>query len=375
MNPACPKISLIIPNFNRGDLLTETLDSVLQQDYTGWEALVIDDGSTDNSSDVGQSYAKSDPRIHFFSRDREPRGAPVCRNIGAERSSGEYLIFLDSDDLLMPGALTQRIRTIGEFPEYDFWVFPMLMFRNDPSGAKFLWNIDNGVPDLHRFLVLDAPWQTSGPVWRRDAVVRIGGFTEGLACWQDVDFHLKALIGGLKGRKFYNLPPDTLYRQHEVQSISQGEISSPAKLKSRFEIFRSHAGALMNRFNGPPVNATDAFSHNQSISDRRGIDAAVTVQSDAPGFSIHEDLRLLGGNIALGAARALNREVFGQVIRFGAGHRIFPPAMVSRLKAIMYLYLFRLNRIRFIHERIQSFTKLYRQDSNIGKHPLKPPQA
>ena len=334
MNPGTPFITVIIPNFNRGDLLQETLESLLSQDYHDWEGIVVDDGSNDNSELIANRFCQKDPRIRFYKRVRKPSGAPVCRNTGIENAQGDYLIFLDSDDLLMPHTLTQRAETIIKEPALDFWVFPMLMFRNNPQSATILWNIDNGAADLHRFLVLDAPWQTSGAVWRKEAVLKIGGFTEGLACWQDVDFHLKAIISGLKGKKFYDLPPDILYRQHETQSISQGEISSPAKLKSRKDIFTNHTASLIPRM-------TD---------------------------EIKEDLKLLGGNIAIGAAKALNYGICFSVVRFGMKTRIFSSCLVLKLIMIQIFYFLRLNRIPFFDRQIKKLTQKYRQDSNIGKH-------
>jgi glycosyltransferase involved in cell wall biosynthesis len=306
MNPGSPKISVIIPNFNRGDLLKETLESLVRQDYQNWEAIVTDDGSTDNSEQIAGKFSALDSRITFFKRNRNPSGAPTCRNIGISLAKGTYLIFLDSDDLLAPAALSQRVNTINHEPIFDFWVFPILMFRNHPGDASTLWNIDNGTSDLHRFLILDAPWQTSGPIWRKEAVLKIGGFTEGLACWQDVDFHLKALIAGLRGKKFYDLTPDVFYRQHETQSISQGEISSPAKLNSR--------------------------------------------------------------KIAIGAAKALNTGICLSVIRFGLRNRIFTTGTALKLLLIMLFYFLRLNKFSFLERYSRQTTRHYRQDGNIGKH-------
>lgn len=340
MQEGQPFISIIIPNFNRGALLKETLESIRRQDYLAWEAIVVDDGSSDNSEAVTRTFSELDARIRFLSRNREPRGAPVCRNTGTENARGDYLIFLDSDDLLRPGALTGRANIISLFPDFDFWVFPMLMFREDPLATNLLWNIDNGQEDLRRFLVLDAPWQTTGPVWRKTAVQKIGGFTEGLACWQDIDFHLKALLAGLRGKKFYDLEPDTLYRQHETQSISQGEISSPAKLESRHDIFRRHTLALGERI-----------------------------------IQYLPELRLLGGNIAIGAAKALNIRICREVIRFGAQHGIFPVSMTMQFWFILAFYQARLNRIPLLDAWMKKVTGKYRQDSNIGKHLLtKKPQ-
>lgn len=335
METGRPVISVIIPNFNRGDLLKDTLDSLIQQDFRDWEAIVVDDGSADESERIANSFVAKDPRFSFHRRDRQPSGAPVCRNIGISLSRGDFLMFLDSDDLLRPFTLSQRHEAVKQNPGFDFWVFPMLMFRGDPQKAQFLWNIDNGKPDLSRFLVLDAPWQTTGPLWRKEAVVKIGGFTEGLACWQDVDFHLKALAAGLKGVKLYGLRPDVFYRQHETGSVSQGEISSPAKLNSRRDIFERHILSLL------PLMTSET---------RAG-------------------LALLGGNIAVGASKALNASVCFSVIRTGQRNGIFSASDASKLRLIQLFYFLRLNKITAFDQKIQKITKQYRQDSNIGKHP------
>jgi glycosyltransferase involved in cell wall biosynthesis len=341
MDQGNPFISVIIPNYNRGDLLKETLGSLLRQDYSDWEDIVVDDGSDDNSAAIAEEFSQKNPWIRFFRRDRQPSGAPTCRNIGMEKSRGGYLVFLDSDDLLQPFALSQRAEVILREPGYDFWVFPILMFRDDPEKANMLWNTDDGSDDLCRFLMLDAPWQTTGPVWRKEAVEKIGGFTEGLACWQDVDFHLKALISGLKGKKYYHLRPDVLYRRHAEQSVSQGEISSPEKLLSREDIFNRHLDALL-----PSLTMEQARA-----------------------------LALLGGNIAAGAAKSLNRSVTERILRSGSRHGIFTFGQLLNLRLILLLSLLRFNRIPPGQELLNLLTKRYRRDSGIGKHPYRPTPA
>ena len=109
-----PKISVVIPAFNRGHIITETLDSVLHQTYNNWECLVIDDGSTDNTEDVVKSYSKQDARIKFIKRPKErTKGASACRNIGIEESTGEYFQFLDSDDLLEKNKFEIQIKELS----------------------------------------------------------------------------------------------------------------------------------------------------------------------------------------------------------------------------------------------------------------------
>lgn len=91
--------SVIIPTYNRAHCILQTIESVLNQNYTDLEIVVVDDGSTDNTAEVIASIA--DNRIRYFKKENGERGA--ARNFGAKQAAGEYLFFLDSDDLIKPG--------------------------------------------------------------------------------------------------------------------------------------------------------------------------------------------------------------------------------------------------------------------------------
>ncbi|GAA4316331.1 hypothetical protein GCM10023115_25540 [Pontixanthobacter gangjinensis] len=107
-----PVISIIIPAYNRCNFIGETLDSVINQSYSKWECLVIDDSSTDNTKELLDYYCLKDRRIKFFSRPGHlPKGSNSCRNYGIELSKGEYLQFLDSDDLLEKNKLKAQVET------------------------------------------------------------------------------------------------------------------------------------------------------------------------------------------------------------------------------------------------------------------------
>ena len=88
-------VSIIIPTYNRAELIGQTLESILAQTYTNWECIVVDDGSTDDTKEVVLSF--SDPRIKYFYKKNEERS--IARNFGIERSKGIYICFLDSDDI------------------------------------------------------------------------------------------------------------------------------------------------------------------------------------------------------------------------------------------------------------------------------------
>lgn len=103
-------VSIIIPAYNRADLIGETLDSVLAQTYPHWECIVVDDHSTDNTWEIVEGYCQRDSRIKLFRRPEDrPKGANACRNYGVELSSGEYLNFLDSDDLIHQDCIKIKI--------------------------------------------------------------------------------------------------------------------------------------------------------------------------------------------------------------------------------------------------------------------------
>lgn len=103
-------VSIIIPTYNRCDLITETLNSVLGQNYEDWEAIVVDDGSTDQTRLVVQSYCEKDTRIKYFERPKNlVKGGNSCRNYGFYKSKGAYVMWLDDDDLLHPEKISRQL--------------------------------------------------------------------------------------------------------------------------------------------------------------------------------------------------------------------------------------------------------------------------
>lgn len=112
-----PLISVIIPVFNRAPLVGETLNSLISQSYKNWECIVVDDGSTDETPVVVEKYVQRDRRFKFFTRppDRK-KGASPCRNLGLDLAQGDFVQFLDSDDLLENTKFEEQIRLLQQFP-------------------------------------------------------------------------------------------------------------------------------------------------------------------------------------------------------------------------------------------------------------------
>lgn len=214
-------ISIIVPVFNRQDFLFYTINSIINQTYNNWELLLVDDGSTDKSAEIAQNYSLQDKRVKFIERGTLPKGASTCRNIGIQQAKGNYIIFLDSDDLLAPYCLERRLQYIKTKPGLDFWVFPMLLFKEKPDDMRILHNIKTSENDLDRFLQRENVWLMSSPIWNKSSLKKTGGFNENYTSYQDWDLNTRALIMGLKYHFFDNAVPDNFYRQHNGTTISQ----------------------------------------------------------------------------------------------------------------------------------------------------------
>ncbi|HEY40918.1 MAG TPA: glycosyltransferase [Dehalococcoidia bacterium] len=107
-----PKVSVIIPTYNQAQFLGEAVRSALAQTYRDFEIIVIDDGSTDNTAEVVRSFL---PAVIYFRQENQ--GLSAARNKGTELASGEYLIFLDSDDILLEDALEKCVSFLDQHPE------------------------------------------------------------------------------------------------------------------------------------------------------------------------------------------------------------------------------------------------------------------
>ena len=108
-----PLISIITPNYNCSRFIAETIESVLAQTYTNWEMIIVDDCSTDNSYEIALNYSKKDSRIKVYKNENNS-GAAFSRNKAIEIAKGEYIAFLDSDDLWSLDKLEKQLRFMQE---------------------------------------------------------------------------------------------------------------------------------------------------------------------------------------------------------------------------------------------------------------------
>lgn len=148
MKNSKPLVSIIIPTFNRKDLLCETLNSVKNQIFENWECIVVDDGSTDSTEEMIKELIEADERFNFFKKPISyPKGASFSRNFGFNESRGDYIQWLDDDDLLSENKIFAQIRELKKMNNPNvyamcswdlFWPNKSLVHRNSFSGQKYV---------------------------------------------------------------------------------------------------------------------------------------------------------------------------------------------------------------------------------------------
>lgn len=190
-----PLVSVVIPVYNSAGTIVETLESIAAQTYSNWEAICVDDGSADETETVINQYItkNNNPNIRFVKRETPNKGGSVCRNIGAKAAQGEYLIFLDADDLLGKTCLEYRMRAI-EMTDNQFVVFPMAAFENDDLSNARIYSRMHVKEPLYMFLSGFGTWQVTSPIIRKSFFYQLGGFDESFPRLQDVEFHIRAII-------------------------------------------------------------------------------------------------------------------------------------------------------------------------------------
>ncbi|MDX1973843.1 MAG: glycosyltransferase family 2 protein [Candidatus Sumerlaeia bacterium] len=218
-NGSSPIVSIITPLFQRGHCARVYVDSLQRQTVTNWEALLIDDGSKTEELLLWLQAIGDDERFQIIPRSRDPKGANTCRNLGTEKARGEYVIYLDCDDALGDAVcLEERLKGMEQNPEVDFVVSSARVFINAPGDTPFWHNKRTSEEELGRFLTRDIAWQTTGPTWRKASLQKVLPWDERLPSWQDWDFHVRAL---LKGLRYEWLEGGITYWRNSSNSISK----------------------------------------------------------------------------------------------------------------------------------------------------------
>lgn len=328
-------VSLCMPAFNREGLVAETLDSVLAQTFPHWELRVVDDGSTDRTKDIVAVYARRDPRIMLEDRQGGPKGACTCRNQAVLASTADYVMFLDTDDIIEPFCLEQRVRTMDASPEIDFGIFPGVMFETVPGDLGLWWNVDKpGADELGRQFRQDAIAQGTGILFRREAFVRIGMWDTSLLIWQDIDLFFRAYIQRYRYAKFFDLPPD-LHNRTNHGSLSRKGFFARDKQESRATVLQ-RAVALL---------------HENGMADR------------VP------EARFMASEIIMGAARSHYFALADEMLRWAQSERVLTEDEHRQLTRFVWLHRLRLERLPAARRYSERIVSAFSTDGTLGRMP------
>jgi glycosyltransferase involved in cell wall biosynthesis len=200
-----PRVSVVVPAYNRADTLARAVDSALAQTLGDIEVLVVDDGSTDGTRALVEGWA--DPRVRYLAHDAN-RGVSAARNTGVEAARGEYVAFLDSDDEWLPRKLDRQLSVLEDRGEGWVGAYCDVASTGLSLGGRIAAAVSKhlfrsaapreGGRELAAALLSMQVFMGPGSTLlvERDAVAATGGFDEGLSIYEDWDLVLRVLSGG-----------------------------------------------------------------------------------------------------------------------------------------------------------------------------------
>jgi glycosyltransferase involved in cell wall biosynthesis len=214
-------VSIIVPAFNSGEYIENTIESVIQQTYSNIEIIIVDDGSTDDTVTRAKNKLKISGKKWQVLSLGENRGPSAARNAGCAAASGSWLQFLDSDDLLMPGKIEIEMEVAADQDQRTAVVY-------SPWGWGFF---ENGqmqwlgptkrpfIAEKHPIMCLTGCRPLLGSsIVRRSALQEIGGFDEGLRFWECEEINVRlARVGSflpapsVGPQYLWRLRPDEIY--------------------------------------------------------------------------------------------------------------------------------------------------------------------
>lgn len=210
VNPAVltPLVTVVVPCFNAAAHVREAIDSALAQSYPNTEVVAVDDGSTDDTLEVLRSYGD---RIRMLTGPNA--GGAAARNKGLDAAHGELIQFLDADDLIRPDKLEIQVPALLNSAA-DVVYCDMNVVDLETGDHQATWQPRSR--DHFRRVCFDII-QTSAPLHRREDLMRVGGFTEGLPCSQEKDLHVRLACSG---QRFEHLPGALVTYRQRSDSVS-----------------------------------------------------------------------------------------------------------------------------------------------------------
>ena len=208
-----------------------------RQTFVNWELILVDDGSNNIEFEIVEKYIKDDERINLLKRNRAPKNGNTCRNIGVEMARGEYIMILDSDDLLSDNCFSQRVLFMDNHSSCDYASFPGRPFLyenelNNKPKSKICFGLERNRKTFEYNLIsLCYPFTVWTNIYKRSSILNIK-WDESVYIMQDLDWMLSCCFAGLKHEYAQNAEFDYFYRQYTSGSNVCSDFSSESKCRS-----------------------------------------------------------------------------------------------------------------------------------------------
>lgn len=196
------KVTIIVATYNRGHFITETLQSIQKQTFENWECIIVDDGGTDNTSEILAPILEQDTRFQFVIRTSDyEKGLPGCRNYGLDLAKGDYIIFFDDDDIAHPQNLELCVAELSKrdvsFCRYIRDVFTGdFKYAFDYSKEYTSFYIDQR--DIERILKNELLFNSCAVMWKKECFEH-ERFDENLMYAEEWELYSRIISGGVKG--------------------------------------------------------------------------------------------------------------------------------------------------------------------------------
>ena len=226
-----PRVSVILPTHNRAPLLREAIESVLAQTFFDWELVVVDDGSTDGTTESVRLLAEKVGRIRYLRQEK--KGVSAARNRGVAEASGEWVAFLDDDDLWLPEKLEKQLAFASQHPECGF-----LYGRADvvDEEGQTVASTPSGSPKTTlEGLVQENTIPILTVLVRKSLIQAVGGFDESLDVAEDYDLWLRLTRETSFGfqneqlgtyRERFRIVPETAARHYQAKARVLGKLAA-----------------------------------------------------------------------------------------------------------------------------------------------------
>ncbi len=274
-------VSTIIPVFNRAGLLTEAVNSVLAQTYSLNEVIIVDDGSTDDTANVAQAFATRHPdvvryvRVDRSQQSRARSGGDGARNYGLRAATGEFIQFLDSDDLIAPEKFASQVQALRAHPECDIsYCYVREYAIGDPLPQRPARRTGDTFEQLFPQILAGRIWPCPSPLFRQKVIAAAGPFLE-MAAYPDWELECRLGAMGVRlhhCRSFLAETRNTHKLEGRRRSVKQPDtLRDVARI---FELILGHA-----RRAGVPATATRAFSRRLFVIGRQCASIGLEVEA------------------------------------------------------------------------------------------------